>query len=134
VRKGYDGMGETVIGWSLDRDERRVLLGTMPPRYPDPDADHVTLKTRVEADAPPPTDVVGEIVGVADDGAGVQAMVVAIDGATDRPGGGTYHITWSLDKAAGRQARESNAVIAEHGWTPLETPKPVTLTGARWPR
>jgi hypothetical protein len=127
-------MTDHVIGWRLDRGERAVLLATMAPRYPDAVADHVTLKTRVEAQAAPPKDVVGEIVGVADDGTGVQALVVAIDGTTDRPGGGTYHITWSLDKAAGREARQSNDVIAERGWTPLETPRPVTLTGARWPR
>ncbi len=40
---------------------------------------------------------------------GVEAMVVAIDGTTDRPDGSTYHITWSLGD--GRRARESNDVL-----------------------
>lgn len=57
-------------------------------------------------------------------------MVVAISGTTDRPGGGTYHITWSL--AAGREAKESNDVIAGLGWDRLERPLAVTLAPARF--
>jgi hypothetical protein len=127
-------MSDHVLGWKIDRGERDVLLAAMPAAYSDPVADHVTLKSRVDGGASPPADTIGEIVGVADDGEGVQAMVVAIGGTTDRPGGGSYHITWSLDRAKGREAKESNEVIGAQGWTPLKTPRPVTLTGSRWPR
>ncbi|HEY8611465.1 MAG TPA: hypothetical protein VIL69_09280, partial [Roseomonas sp.] len=44
---------------------------------------------------------------------------------TDRPGGSTYHITWSLGK--GRKPVESNDVIAVQGWTALEKPRPIRL-------
>jgi len=74
----------------------------------------------------------GEIVGRSDDGRGVEAMVVRIGGTTNRPDGSTYHITWSL--AAGRQARESNAVIAQYGWQPIEPPVPVSLRPDRLSR
>ncbi len=57
------------------------------------------------------------MVGVADDGAGVQALVVEIGGTTRRPDGSTYHITWSL--APGRAAVESNGAIRERGWTAI---------------
>ena len=60
----------------------------------------------------------------AKDGAGVQALVVAIGGGTARPDGGTYHITWSL--GPGRRPVDSNGVIRSHGWTPV-TPVPVRL-------
>ena len=126
-------MAKHVTGWKLDEAERQKLLAQLPPRYPHVVADHVTLKTGVQPDTIPPADIGGEIVGEADDGAGVQAMVIRIDGATDRPGGGTFHITWSLDKDAGRKAKESNDVIAAQGWTPLQSPKTVTLIGARFP-
>jgi hypothetical protein len=125
-------MPKTVIGWKLQAAERARLLTELPPRYVDVVADHVTLKSGVEKDAAPPSDKSGEIVGVADDGEGVQAIVVRIDGTTDRPGGGTYHITWSLEKARGRRAKESNDVIAAQGWRPLHA-KPVSLVGARFP-
>jgi hypothetical protein len=126
-------MTKYVVGWKVMEPERGNLLGQLPPNYPDVIADHVTLKSGVDPEAEPPADTIGEIVGVADDGAGVQAMVVRIDGTTDRPGGGTYHITWSLDKVAGREAKESNDVIAAQGWTPLSPAQRVSLKGARFP-
>jgi hypothetical protein len=111
-------------GWLVDPAERRALLARFPPRFARVVADHVTLKFGDRA-AEAPGEVAGQIVGEADDGAGVQALVVAIDGSMARPDGGIFHITWSL--AAGREARESNAVIAARGWTPLAAPVPVRL-------
>src|SRR3954471_18448432 len=108
------GSGHSVTGWKVDRNQRRELLQQFPARYSNVVADHVTLKAKAGAKAPLPDAVVGEIVGRADDGEGVEAMVVSIDGSTDRPDGGTYHITWSL--ADGRRAKESNDVIQERGW------------------
>ena len=127
---GQAGSGEAVTGWKLDREQRKELLQQVPPRYAETVADHVTLQTKASADAPLPEEDMGEIVGRADDGKGVQAMVVSIGGTTDRPDGSTYHITWSL--AEGREAVESNDVIASYGWTPLDLPMPVRLRPARW--
>jgi hypothetical protein len=124
--------GQTVIGWALDRAERVELLLQFPPRYPEVVADHVTLAARVGREAPLPDPVTGEIIGRADDSEGVEAMVVRLNGGTDRPDGSTWHITWSL--APGRRAKESNDVIAAHGWEPIDLPMPVQLTPARWPR
>ncbi len=125
------GSGDSVIGWKLDRDQRRELLQQFPPRFGHVVADHVTLAAKAAPNAPLPGEKEGEIVGRADDGDGVEAMVVAIAGTTDRPGGGTFHITWSLGD--GREAKESNDVIAARGWERLELPMPVRLEPARWP-
>ena len=111
-------------GWLLDARDRETLLERFPPRYPEVVAHHVTLKFG-DRSAEPPTETVGEVVGIADDGRGVQALVVRIAGSTDRPDGSTFHITWSL--AHGRQARESNQVIARRGWTWLAAPIPIRL-------
>jgi len=121
---------DKIIGWKLDRDQRAELLQQFPPRYAEADADHVTFE-RVPPDTPLPGPAEAEIVGRADDGAGVEAMVVRLNGTTDRPDGSTWHITWSL--GPGRDARESNDVIAAHGWTELDLPMPLVLTPARWP-
>ena len=118
-----------VIGWKLDRGERDALLGQFPPRYAKPVADHVTLKVDAAKD-PLPQPVRAAIVGRTDDDAGVEALVVTIDGSVDRPDGSTYHITWSLDD--GRRAKESNDVLKERGWTELDHPVPVTLEPARF--
>lgn len=111
------------IGWLVDEHQRVELLQQFPPLYRQVVAHHVTLASG-SADALPEPQV-GEIVGIADDGSGVQALVVRIGGSTDRPDGGTYHITWSLNE--GREARESNDVIAARGWREIDLPEPVTL-------
>jgi hypothetical protein len=111
-------------GWLLDPDERELLLARFPARYPRVVAHHVTLKFGDRA-APPTGEVEAEIVGEADDGAGVQALVVAIDGSPKRPDGGTFHITWSLGPE--REAKESNEMIAEYGWRRLNEAAPVRL-------
>ncbi len=112
------------VGWLLDPVDREALIARFPPRYPDVVAHHVTLKLG-DHTARPPTETEGQVVGEADDGAGVQALVVAIGGTTDRPDGSTYHITWSL--GPGRAAKESNDVIRDRGWTALAQPVPIRL-------
>ena len=54
------------------------------------------------------------MVGAADDGAGVQALVVEIGGTTRRLNGSAYHITGAL--GAGRKAVQSNDVVRKRGW------------------
>jgi hypothetical protein len=124
------GDGDGTIGWKLDRGQRRELLLQFPPRYREPVADHVTLQSSAAGDAPLPQETEGEIVGRGDDGKGVEALVVSIDGTTDRPDGSIYHITWSLEP--GREAVESNRVLAE-GWEAFDLPMPIRLEPARWP-
>jgi hypothetical protein len=121
----------SVTGWKLDRGQRAELLQQFPPSYAKIVADHVTLDVGVSGDARLPPESEAEIVGRADDGMGVEAMVVRLGGTTDRPDGSTWHITWSL--AVGRQAKESNDVIAALGWTPFDLPMPILLEPARWP-
>lgn len=125
------GGGRAVIGWLVPAEERARLLDQFAPRYERVVADHVTYKAGVVEDAPPPpAPDTAEIVGVADDGKGVQALVVRLNGTTDRPDGSTWHITWSL--GAARKARESNDVIRERGWTDLDAPVPVRLEPGRF--
>lgn len=123
--------GGSVVGWSLDREQRQTLLERFEPRYEKVVADHVTLAARVAADTPLPDSVEAQAVGRIDDDRGVEALVVAIDGSVDRPGGSIYHITWSL--GPGRRAKESNDVLANGPWQPLSEPIPLTLIPADWP-
>src|SRR5829696_5111883 len=108
-------MSERVAGWLLHPEDRNRLMAVFPPAYPKVVAHHVTLRAGVPPDFPLPTETEGFVVGAADDGAGVQALVVEIGGSTRRPDGSTYHITWSL--ADGREAVESNDAIRDRGST-----------------
>jgi hypothetical protein len=118
-------------GWALDRREREALLARFPAAYSEVVADHVTLKFGAGETEALPSETSGELVGRADDGAGVEAMVVRIGGTTDRPDGSTYHVTWSL--APGRQAKESNEVIRSRGWTAFPEPIPLSLEPRGYP-
>ncbi len=126
----FDTKDRAVIGWAVPPDERARLLQRFPPRYERVVADHVTLRARVPEETPPPPPATGRIVGQADDGEGVQALVVEVDGETARPDGGTYHITWTLGPT--RTAKQSNDVIAERGWTALDEAVEVRLEPARF--
>lgn len=118
-------------GWRLEPRERRALLAEFRPVYADVIADHVTLEGPSVAKPEPPPDVEAEIVGTVDDGKGVQALVVEIDGTTHRPDGGIYHITWSIDRKRGRKPVHSNDAIAHLGWQALPRPRRIRLQPAR---
>ena len=111
------------VGRLLHPGDREKLLAAIPPVYPRVVARHVAPEGGEPPDFPLPGEAEGFMVGVADDGAGVQALVVEIGGTTRRPDGSTYHVTRSL--APGRDAVESNDAIRERGWTPTPRPPPV---------
>ena len=120
----------TVTGWKLPSDERLALLERFPPRYENVIANHVTLRVGASSETQLPRKPEARVVGRADDDHSLECLVVELDGTTDRPDGSTYHITWSL--GPGRRARESNDVLRDLGWEPIEAPIPVELEPARF--
>lgn len=121
----------TVTGWKLPEVERELLLRQFPPKYENVVADHVTLRVGATPDTPlPKTPASSRVIGHADDGHGLECLVVEIDGTFDRPDGSTYHITWSM--GPGRRARESNDLLRDQGFNPIEAAIPVELTPARF--
>jgi hypothetical protein len=114
-------MGLGFTGWELPDWERRKLAERFPPAYAvDTDVrHHVTFQYGVNDDSQLPDATCDLVVGHADDLKGVHALVLEIDGGVTRPDGSIYHITWSLDRAAGRKPVESNAVLLS-GWRRVE--------------
>jgi len=123
-------MTRAISGWKLAADDRDRLLAQFPPRYRQTVADHVTFRYDVGADAKLPKQTDGEVIGEADDGLGVQALVVRIGGTTERGDGSHFHITWSLGQ--GRQAKQSNDVIRAKAWKTIAPPVPIALRPAVW--
>ena len=110
------------VGWKLPDTTRATLLRMFPPAYERVYAHHCTLRYGVTADTRLPPEDRAVVVGMTDDGEGLQTLVLSIAGTTNRWDGGTYHITWSL--APGRKPVESNSVIDRIGWesVPIFTP------------
>ena len=122
-------MSDPILGWKLDLAGRTELLARFPPVYAETVADHVTFGRKSKAPARP---VAGRatVVGRADDGRGVEALVVEVNGTTGRRDGGTYHVTWSL--GPGRKAKESNEVLAAQVWQPVDGRPGAGLIPAEW--
>ena len=83
--------------YQLDSNHRTILLKQFLPCYPRVVADHITVcfgGTDVPLPAPCQK---AEVIGMADDGNGLQALIVRVDDCLTRQDGSVYHITWSLD-------------------------------------
>jgi len=90
AKKGY-------VGYLLADAERDRLLSEFPPKYAKTIAHHVTTKFGVTEEETPEAVDSYAVVGYADTGDGLEALVISIDRETNRPDGSIYHITWSLD-------------------------------------
>ena len=110
----------TYTGWRLTESSREMLLKRFPPRYPDVIAHHITLSLGKGA----PEHATIKVIGYVTDGVGLEALLVSVNGSSVRGSDNTrYHITWSIDRAAGYKPVHSNRVISENksddfgGWT-----------------
>lgn len=134
-------MAKGYVGWALPDIERWRLNLLIPAVYPRAIMHHVTLAFGVDETYPLPLKLPANIIGMADDGTGVQCAIVEIGGVCDRPDGSVFHITWSL--ADGRKAVESNALAQR--WRKLDntldlsrqwifhTPEPIELVPTFFP-
>jgi hypothetical protein len=87
--------------YGLSREETERLRTLFPPRYAKLSGDHITVRYDVPlegTDLPPDAKI--EVIGRADDGNGIEALIVTVDGKRCQPGGRPFHITWSLDPEA----------------------------------
>ncbi len=114
-----------ISAYILDERSRSALAEEFPPRFEKFIGHHVTYHFGAsDKDELPPAGRY-EVVGYAyqmerrPNGSGIEALVVSINGSTERPDGGTYHITWS--HGPGYAPKNSNDIIAR-GWKELDSP------------
>lgn len=98
-------------GWKISKDDRAKLLDMFPPSHPDVIAHHVTNNLKDFIPKAASITVVGYAANE-----GVECLVVEVNGDAARPDGKTYHITWSIDRAAGAKPVHSNNLIADRGY------------------
>jgi hypothetical protein len=104
---------------------RDALLEKFPPLYSKVIGHHVTVEFGVPEDTEVPEEADLKVIGEADSGDGLQALVVSVNGTIRRPDGGTYHITWSLEPDRYKPV-DSNTLIADYDkrWK-IKLPTPV---------
>jgi len=101
-------------GWEIPESVRNELMAyALKAKYPDVIAHHITdtPPPKMRADTPAPADAEIHVVGVADNGEGVQALIVTVNGQTHSEDGRCYHCTWSIDRSKGFKPVDSNKVI-----------------------
>lgn len=91
-------LNEMYTAYVLSEDSRRKLAERFPPKYSEFVGHHVTEQFGVRKGTEAPKSAEVEVVGYIDSQDGLEALVVSVNGSTQRPDGGTYHITWSLDR------------------------------------
>lgn len=103
----------------LDDASRNALLAKFPPKFPDVIAHHVTVamcKACPAGFTPGDSQQIDVIWYAADES--LETVVVRA-GSLHRPDGRPFHVTLSLDKAAGRKPVQSNQLIEHAGMTPV---------------
>jgi hypothetical protein len=110
---------EAYTAYVLDEQSRAALAKQFPPKYPEFVGHHVTVQFGVPRDTAAPPAAKIEVVGYADSGDGLEALVVSVNGSTTRPDGKVYHITWSLDRSKYKPV-DSNALVMRGDWLAVD--------------
>lgn len=118
-------MSNKYTAYVLTDSARAALLEKFPPKYPKVIAHHVTIQFGVPADTEVPAPANVKVIGYADSGDGLEALVCSVDGSPERPDGKRWHITWSLDPTKYSPV-DSNKLLAANKFkltlsTPVQT-------------
>lgn len=110
-------------GYEIEKGSRDKLMTLFPPKYPDVLGHHITEKFGVKDENEIPSEPESVyVIGYVDNEEDVEGFLVSIDGSAQRPDGGTYHITWSIDRSKGAKPVHTNQYIknAEKLKRPIE--------------
>lgn len=124
-KKGYNG-------YLLTDHARAELLEAVPPMFADVVAHHVTHDFGVYETLPPDTQSVQVVANCNNDF--IQAVIVKVMGTSTRElGNSLYHITISMDKAAGASAVDSNAMVQDSRNGTMVEPFDLSVTPTFFP-
>lgn len=100
----------------LTKEAHKTLLKHCPPIHPEVVGHHVT---HAFPDQAPPPDLSSiKVIGIAQNDR-IECVVVEVNGQKDRPQGGIYHITLSLNRDLGAKPVHSNRLLKK-GWKEIE--------------
>lgn len=94
--------------YELEAGSRSKLFDLFPPKYPNVLGHHITEEFGVKDGRAPEQPQKVLVIGYIDNGEDVEGFLVSVDGKVDRPSGGKYHITWSIDRSNGAKPFHTN--------------------------
>lgn len=98
--------------YKLTEKARKTLYLLFPPTYPDFIGHHITERFGVpEGTSAPKVPKLVEVVGYINNGDGIEGFLVEVNGSSDRPSGGKYHITWSINRDKGYKPVNTNDYV-----------------------
>jgi len=104
------------LAYELSGASRAMLLRKFEPKYPKIICEHVTYKFPAQqGDDMPPIVKNAHVIGY-QNGDGIEALVVEINGSSKRPDGKLFHITLSLDPTK-KKPVHSNDLLAQNGFS-----------------
>jgi hypothetical protein len=117
------------IAYNLTDASRDALIKRFPPLFSEVKCHHITVEFGVPDDKKLPSapNTLRAIAYVSDD-AGIECLVVKVDGTVARGDGGTFHLT--LSRNADRQSVESNDIIKNCKWKRLGKAVPIDVVVA----
>lgn len=117
----------STVCYEIDKESKAMLMKMFPPKYPEEKYDHITVCMGGLYAIPPKPAKKVEVVGIADDGNGIEVLIVKINGSPTRNDGKSWHITASYDSS--KLAPASFDVFAKPGKEKEKPYKPVTSNG-----
>lgn len=101
--------------YEIPRSVFDKIVEVFPPKYPDTIGHHVTVEFGVSAETPIPEDaeikLIRHLYYVIGSSKDVECFIVSVNDSTERPDGGTYHLTWSIDRSTGANPVDSNELV-----------------------
>ena len=117
----------SVVCYEIDKASKAMLMEKFPPKYPTAKYDHITVcMGGLGAHVPESAEKV-EVVGIADDGNGIEALIVKVNESATRKDGKVWHVTASYDPS--KNAPAEFDVFAKPGKEKERPYKPATSNG-----
>lgn len=103
--------------YNLTQESKNLILSKFSPKFSNLVLHHITYKFGVKTgeELPPEVSEI-KVVGFAQN-ENIECFVCSLDGETNRPSGGTYHITFSHSDSA--SPKDSNELL-ENGFEKVE--------------
>lgn len=97
-------------GYLISEESRKKLAELYPPTFNTYLGHHITLEFNPKEPIEPEQPSTVQVIGYAKDDKN-EGFLVEVDGTINRPAGGKFHITWSINKENGGRPAMTNGLM-----------------------